>query len=188
MAWIVIGIAATFCGFACLVTALVESRHRKRQFGGRPRRSLADLYRESRSLKEFTDAEFAAAWTAAARHFAFDPELLLPGDRLSVELRPSSTVDDDRHFLLLDIRYSCMQARLSWEREREELKTLEDCVRLLCRCRRLVLAAKRTGAACAGCGYDLTGNVSGVCPECGAGYKAAASTGGQAGLDGEGHA
>lgn len=26
---------------------------------------------------------------------------------------------------------------------------------------------------CAGCGYDLTGNVSGVCPECGASVSAA---------------
>ena len=24
---------------------------------------------------------------------------------------------------------------------------------------------------CAGCGYDLTGNVSGVCPECGSGRR-----------------
>ncbi|HOJ54604.1 MAG TPA: hypothetical protein PK184_09890 [Phycisphaerae bacterium] len=25
----------------------------------------------------------------------------------------------------------------------------------------------QTGSLCRGCGYDLTGNVSGVCPECG---------------------
>jgi hypothetical protein len=26
---------------------------------------------------------------------------------------------------------------------------------------------RRTAGKCARCGYDLTGNVSGVCPECG---------------------
>ena len=29
------------------------------------------------------------------------------------------------------------------------------------------LNAKRDSSACIGCGYNLTGNVSGVCPECG---------------------
>ena len=32
--------------------------------------------------------------------------------------------------------------------------------------RRLVLRSRRRLGRCAGCGYDLTGNVSGVCPEC----------------------
>ena len=29
------------------------------------------------------------------------------------------------------------------------------------------VAARRSAGLCVRCGYDLTGNVSGVCPECG---------------------
>ena len=30
---------------------------------------------------------------------------------------------------------------------------------------------RRLSGVCVGCGYDLTGNVSGVCPECGTGKQ-----------------
>ena len=35
--------------------------------------------------------------------------------------------------------------------------------------RRIVSARRKAAGLCAACGYDLTGNVSGVCPECGRG-------------------
>ena len=38
-------------------------------------------------------------------------------------------------------------------------------------------AAGRSAHLCRRCGYNLTGNVSGVCPECGTARRAAAGTG-----------
>jgi hypothetical protein len=35
--------------------------------------------------------------------------------------------------------------------------------------RRIVSARRKSAGLCGACGYDLTGNVSGVCPECGRG-------------------
>lgn len=48
-----------------------------------------------------------------------------------------------------------------------------------------VLAELRERGLCAGCGYDLTGNASGVCPECGAVAESGAIVEGEALADGE---
>lgn len=47
----------------------------------------------------------------------------------------------------------------------------------------LRLWRRRNTGHCLRCGYDLTGNVSGVCPECGTGVGRAGSGGSAAGLD-----
>jgi len=38
----------------------------------------------------------------------------------------------------------------------------------------VVTVVVQDGTLCGACGYDLTGNVSGVCPECGTEIEAAA--------------
>jgi len=58
-------------------------------------------------------------------------------------------------FLLIGIAVSCT---LAWRYERSLL---------------LPRIQAEFGEACANCGYNLTGNASGVCPECGAPCKAA---------------
>ena len=53
------------------------------------------------------------------------------------------------------------QVRLAWP---ASLSGLAAASLIALRARR---AARRAGGVCASCGYNLTGNVSGVCPECG---------------------
>lgn len=104
-------------------------------------------------------------WSSLARMW---PDVTHQTDRT-----PSLGSDISGGMVLAGIRFGLAgfgfgrDRSLSWVRLPLSLTTLLLAVLPACRWRRRRAARRALRGLCASCSYDLTGNITGVCPECG---------------------